>query len=325
MQKKLVILGGSGFIGTNLLIKLSKLKNLDLHATFFKKKNFFRVPNVKYHRIDLSDYSNHSKLKKILKNSDSVFMLAAISSGAKIMENNSLSLFTPNIKFNLNIVDLCYQLKVNKFVFISSNTVYPVSNRSMREEDVNFSFFEKYYVVGWMKLFTEIICNVYSTKVKESKLKILVVRPSNLFGPFDKYSRTKSKVIASLIRKFYERKKYVEIWGDGSDVKDFLYIEDFCDALLHVYKKFNGFETLNISSGSSIKLIKIIDSLCKYFLVKKNELRFNKNMPTMIPLRKMSNSKLEKKYNYKIKSDLNTSLIKTISWYKENKKIYDNY
>ena len=294
MQKKIVILGGSGFIGTNLLIKLSKLKNAELHATYFKKKYFFRVPNVKYHKIDLSNQSNNSKLKKILKNSDSVFMLAAISSGAKIMENNPLSLFTPNIKFNLNVVDLCYQLNVNKFVFISSNTVYPVSNRPMKEEDVNYSFFEKYYVVGWMKLFTEIICKIYSTKVNNSNLKILVVRPSNLFGPYDKYSRTKSKVIASLIRKFYERKKYVEIWGDGSDIKDFLYIEDFCDALIHVYKKFKGFETLNISSGSSIKLSKIIDRLCKYFSVNRNLLRFINNMPTMIPLRKMSNSKLKR-------------------------------
>ena len=67
MQKKIVILGGSGFIGTNLLIKLSKLKNAELHATYFKKKYFFRVPNVKYHKIDLSNQSNNSKLKKILK------------------------------------------------------------------------------------------------------------------------------------------------------------------------------------------------------------------------------------------------------------------
>lgn len=325
MQKKLVILGGSGFIGTNLLIKLSKSNNFELHATYFKKKFFFKVPNVKYHKIDLSNNNNLLKLKKILKHSDSVFMLAAISSGAKIMENNPLSLFTPNIRFNLNIVDLCYQLKVNKFIFISSNTVYPVSNKSMREEDVDFSLFEKYYVVGWMKLFTEIICNVYSTKVKDSKLKILVVRPSNLFGPYDKYNRTKSKVIASLIRKFYEKKQFIEIWGDGKDIKDFLYVEDFCDALLHVYKKFKGFETINISSGSSIKLIKIIDILSKLFSIRKNELIFNKNMPTMIPLRKMSNHKLEKKYNYKIRSNLKASLIKTISWYKENKKIYDNY
>ncbi len=324
-MNKIVIFGGSGFIGTNLLLKLSKNKRLEIHATYFSKKNFYKIKGVKYHKVDLSKSSSKKIISNLLKNSHSVFMLAAISSGAKIIENDPISQFTPNLKFNLEIIDQCYKYNVKKFIFISSNTVYPVSNFSMKENDVNYSFFEKYYMVGWMKLFTEIICNVYVNKIKNSNLEILVVRPSNLYGPYDKFSREKSKVIAALIRKFNDKSLPIEIWGDGNDIKDFLYINDFCDALLHVYKNFKGLEIMNICSGKSIKLKTIINYLTKYFGLTKADLKYNINMPSMIPLRKMSGQKLKNKYNYKINYDVNSSLNKTIKWYQKNKSVYDNF
>lgn len=324
-MKKILVFGGSGFIGTNLLLKLAKNKNYDIHATFHQKKNFFRVKGVKYHKVDLLKSTNYLKISNLIKNSHSVFMLAAVSSGAKVIQNTPLALFQPNIKINLDIINLCYELSVRKFVFISSNTVYPLSDKKMKETDLNYSFFEKYFIVGWMKTFTEIICQIYSQKLSSSQLEILVVRPSNLFGPFDKYSLDKSKVIAALIRKFNDKRDSVEIWGDGSDIKDFLYIEDFCEALIHVYKKFSGFDVVNICSGKSVKLLSIIKFLSKYFSISNSKVNFNKKMPTMIPLRRMSNQKLFKNYNWKISSNLYDSLTKTIIWYQKNKKIYDNF
>ena len=98
---------------------------------------------------------------------------------------------------NLNILKASSQNKVKKFIFISSNTVYPVNRKPMREHDVNFTLFHKYFNVGWMKIFSEKLCEMY-----KKKMNITIIRPGNIYGPHDKFDPVKSKVIPSLIRKF---------------------------------------------------------------------------------------------------------------------------
>ena len=68
-------------------------------------------------------------------------------------------------------------------------------------------------------------------------MKTIVIRPGNLYGPYDKFDKEKSKVIPSLIRKIVEKQNPLEVWGDGKDLKDFLYIEDFCNAVIKIIKK----------------------------------------------------------------------------------------
>ena len=162
-------------------------------------------------------------------------MCAAVSSGAQIIQNNPMYHVNDNVIMNLNILKACEKNKVKKFIFLSSNTVYPVGFKSMGENDLNYSLFSKYFNVGWMKIFSEKICEMY-----KDKFKIIIVRPSNLFGPYDKFDPLRSKVIPALIRKF-EKKKIVEVWGSGKDVKDFLYIDDFVRNLLLVIEKINKF------------------------------------------------------------------------------------
>ena len=72
-----------------------------------------------------------------------------------------------------------------------------------------------------MKIFSEKLCEMY-----KDKMSILIIRPGNIYGPNDKFDPIRSKVIPALIRKF-EENKIIEIWGDGQDIKDFIYIDDF--------------------------------------------------------------------------------------------------
>ena len=162
MKKNLLVTGGSGFIGINLLKELSKLKKYKITATYFKAKNFYKVNQVNYVKTDLENLRN---CLKICKNMDIIVMCAANSSGAAVMEKTPLVHLTPNVRMNLNMLEAAYSQGVGKFIFISSNTVYPVSNFAMKETDAKFDFFEKYHVVGWMKRFSEIVCEIYSKKI----------------------------------------------------------------------------------------------------------------------------------------------------------------
>ena len=237
-------------------------------------------------------------------------MCAAVSSGAMVMQKNPMFHVDDNVLMNMNILKASSENKVKKFIFISSNTVYPVSKKAMSEKDVNYSLFNKYFNVGWMKIFSEKICQMY-----KNKMNILIVRPGNIFGPHDKFDLVRSKVVPSLIRKFEENKN-VEVWGDGKDVKDFIYVVDFVTILLRLINMPFKFMILNVASGKSISLKKIIDFLSKIYKRDKKNIKFNFNKPTMIPVRRINIRKLKKLIKFKPKFTLEKGLLDTIKWYK---------
>ena len=103
--------------------------------------------------------------RKITKSIDIVIMCAAVSSGAMVMQQNPMFHVDDNVLMNLNILKASSENKVKKFIFISSNTVYPVSKKTMNEKNVNYSLFDKYFNVGWMKIFSEKICQMYKNKM----------------------------------------------------------------------------------------------------------------------------------------------------------------
>ncbi len=306
MKKKIIIIGGSGFIGTNILKKIDKNRN-NVFSTSFKNKNYKRIKNIKYYKGNLKDLNF---CRKITKSKDIVIMCAAVSSGAMVMQKNPMFHVDDNVLMNMNILKASSENKVKKFIFISSNTVYPVSKKAMSEKDVNYSLFNKYFNVGWMKIFSEKICQMY-----KNKMNILIVRPGNIFGPHDKFDLVRSKVVPSLIRKFEENKN-VEVWGDGKDVKDFIYVVDFVTILLRLINMPFKFMILNVASGKSISLKKIIDFLSKIYKRDKKNIKFNFNKPTMIPVRRINIRKLKKLIKFKPKFTLEKGLLDTIKWYK---------
>ena len=313
MKLKVLVAGASGFIGTNLLISLSKNKNFDLFGVFNKKKP--NIKKIKFYKLDLENKTNCLKATKGI---DIVVMCAAKSSGAKVIVNNPMAHLNPNIIINTNMLEASYINKVKKFIFISSNTVYPNSIRSMKEKDSHYNFFEKYFIVGWMKKFSEMMCLMYSKKIK-NPMQTLIIRPGNLYGPYDKFSWEESKVIAATIRKVYEKHNPIEVWGDGKDIKDFLYIDDFIACLVKLIKKNTGdFNIFNVASGKQTTIRMVLNKLIKIQKTKNTNIVYNKNKPSLIPVRKIDISKIRKFIGWYPKISIDRGLKKTLDWYKKN-------
>lgn len=312
-MNRVLVTGGSGFIGTNYLKFVNK-KDYKIKATYYENENFYKVENVEYVKSNLE---NLSECKEICKNIDIVIMCAANSSGAAIMERTPLVHLTPNIRMNLNMLEAAYEAGIKKFVFISSNTVYPHVDYAVKENDTNYKFFEKYHVVGWMKKFTEEVCEIYSNKIK-NKMTTIVIRPGNLYGPHDKFDEEKSKVIASLIRKIVEKQDPIIVWGDGNDLKDFLYIEDFVRALDKIVENINNYQVLNIASGKGITIKEILKKIITIESAEYLNIKFDLTKPTMIPKRLIDISKSKEIINFEPSINMQDGLRKTIDWYKKN-------
>ncbi len=310
-SKKILVAGGSGFIGKNLI---NKLLSYGANVTATSYSNDLAIKDVKCIKADLR---NPEDCNDCCKKIDLVFMCAANSSGAKIIEEKPLDHLTPNILMNLNMLESAYKNNVEKFLFISSNTVYPMTDYAVKESDVNYEFFEKYHIVGWMKRFSELACDMYSNKIKK-KMTTIIIRPGNLYGPHDKFDWEKSKVIPALIRRVIEKHDPFIVWGDGKDLKDFLYIDDLIDGLLQSMYKTNRYIVMNLASGIPVTIKEMLEKILdiENYNIKVD---YDKTKPTMIPKRLINVSYAKKIINWNPKIDHIEGLRRTINWYKENK------
>ena len=313
---KILVLGGSGFIGQNLMNLLNK-KNYEVVGTYLKADLNSLDTRFKWIKLDLR---SSKKIDKIVDNFDLIINCAAVTSGAKVINQNPLVHLYDNLLINTNIASALSRTNNKKFIFISSSVVYPDSSRTMRENDVNGEFSKIYEAVGTMKFYSENIFRLTAEKSKDKNIKVLILRPSNLYGPMDKFGEGVSKVIPSLIKRMIDAKGFVDIWGDGKQVRDFLYINDFIEAIFLIIKNSNykeNYYEYNISNGKYIT-INNLAILIKSLVNNNLRLRYLKEMPKTIDKRKTSSRKFQSEFKWMAKTDLKIGLTKTIEWYRKN-------
>ena len=309
---KVLVTGGAGFVGINLINRLLD-DGAQVRATLYNKD-----PVIKDHRIEYirGDLRLEEDCEKVVDGMDYVFMCAANTSGAKVMSTTPLVHLTPNMLMNIQMLQAAYTFGVKKFLFISTNTVYPLTDFAVKESDVTNEFYESYHIVAWMKRFTEIVCEMYSNRIKEP-MKTIVVRPGNLYGPYDKFDWEKSKVIPAIMRRAIERHDPFEVWGDGMDLKDFLYIDDCIDGLILAMENMDEFEPINIASGIPVTIRDVLTQILKSANYDDADVQYDSSKPTMIPKRMIDISLAKEKLGFEPKVSLQDGIHKTVQWYKE--------
>ena len=314
-NKNILVLGGSGFIGSNLINALTEFSS-NLKGTYLNNKPRIINPDIEWIKADLT---NPNVYKNLINNIDYVFISAAYTRGASVMVNSPMDLVTQNIVMNSYIFDQCYKHNVEKLLFISSSVVYPekenismVETQSMTGNPPNI-----YFPVGWMKRYSELLSKTYSENIKDG-FKTVIIRPSNIYGPYDNFDPEESHVIPSLIRRVVNKEKPFEIWGDGKDQRDFIYIDDFIDGVINSFNTNFKYTELNLSANKNFSINDVLDTLFKiedYY----PKVKYDLSKPQTIKSRHISNEKASKLIAFNPKINLLDGLTKTIEWYKQNK------
>lgn len=309
-----LITGGAGFVGVNL-IKRMLLLGANVRATIHRREAVIKDERIEYVKCDLLDMDD---CRRVVDDMDFVFMCAANTSGAAVMASTPLVHVTPNIIMNSQILEAAYFAKVKKFIFFSSNAAYPPTGERPVKEDEMFNAdpYDAYFGVGWMKRYTEILCKLYSEKLK-NPMTTLVLRPSNIYGPYDDFDFSTSHVMAATIRKVIERHSPIKVWGTGNDVRDLIYIDDFIEAVILAVQKVDSYDPLNIGYGRGYTIKEILHFAMEADGYTDGEIIYDVSKPSMIPVRLINVIKAENLLGFKAKIDLRDGILKTINWYRK--------
>jgi GDP-L-fucose synthase len=313
--KNVLVAGGTGFVGVNLIERLLAM-GAHVRATVHRKPPILPDPRIEYLACD---FLSAEDCRKAVTDMDFVFMCAANTSGAAVIASTPLVHVTPNIVMNAQILEASYFAKVKKFVFISSNAAYPPSgDRHITEEEMfDGDPYDVYFGVAWMKRYTEILCRLYSQKLKTA-MPAVVVRPSNIYGPYDDFDPVTSHVMAATIRKVVERHDPIKVWGTGDDVRDLIYVDDFIEALILAAEKINTYDPVNIGLGKGYSIKELLGMLLEMEGCTELAVEYDTSKPSMIPIRLLDVSKAEKLLGFRANTDVREGMGKTISWYKAN-------
>ena len=316
-NKNVLVTGGTGLIGTQLVNKLVKLKSRVIVASL--DKNIKLPKGVKFIRSDLRFFENCLKLTKKI---DYVFHLAGIKGSPEMAKKKPYQFMTPMLMFNANMLEASRINKVKRFLYTSSIGVYN-PKKIMKEDDVWKTFPSRNdWYAGWTKRIGEL--NVQACQLFTKKMITIIVRPANVFGPYDNFDTKSAMVIPSLINKFISSKTgAVEVWGDGSNIRDFIFSSEVARAMLLIMFKKPKLP-INIGSGKGVSIKKIVEIINEYF-GNNHKLSWNKKYSGGDKKRVLDITRL-KKLGFKHEINLEKAIYQTINWFKNNRhKKFEKY
>ncbi len=317
-NSRILITGGSGLVGQNLTNRLIDEGYTDLRVNLhIKGVRYVHDDRVNYTYYDLQKYD---ECKIATTDVDVVIHAAASTSNAVDTVSDPLAHVTPNVAMNNFLIDAAWRNKVKKYIFISSSTVYPPKgNVPVSETDFLFDApYPVYFPVGWMKRYAEVQCELYSKYIPDPMVTV-VVRPANLYGPHDKFDFNKCHVTPATIRKVADKMNPIPVWGDGQELRDLLYVDDFTEALQNIIENQNEYDVYNVGSNSLYSVLEVLEEM-KSVANYDAPIEFISGKPSMIPVRKIDSNKIKNKLGWYAKTPLREGLEKTYNWYLQNKE-----
>jgi GDP-L-fucose synthase len=309
--KKIIITGGTGLIGRQLT---KQLCDLNSKVTVVSLDKLSIEKRARHITGDLSDF-NFCKL--VTKNYDYAFHLAGIKASVKTTIEKPASFYVPLVMMNTNFLEACRINKVKKLVYTSSIGAYSKAS-IFKEKNSDYKNEPMDFYPGWAKRMAELQVIAYKKQFKLNNF--FIVRPANVYGPGDNFDKKNAMVIPSLMSKILSKKRPVEVWGDGSPVRDFAYSGDIAEGILKTLVYGTGkYDFLNLGSGKGISIKKLVETMNKvvpyrYFFKSKTHQGFSKRIMDISAARKI--------IRYKPKTSLEAGLKITWEWFVKNHNQY---
>lgn len=310
-NQKVLVTGGSGMIGRELVDLLLEEGASVTVADLVKPDDL--PSEVCFKSVDLRHLQD---CLDACEGMEYVFNLVGIKASPKMCAEQPADIMVPMIMFNTNMMHAAMQSNVKWYLYTSSVGVYQPAE-ILKEDDVWETQPSKNdWYGGWAKRIGELQAGAY--EVQYGKSNISIVRPANVYGKYDNFDPANAMVIPSLIRKANDNDT-LEVWGDGSPIRDFIHARDVARGMLHVVKN-QITVPVNLGSGSGVSIRKIADIISSCF---GKPIKWLTDAPSGDPRRVFDMSRAESS-GFLPSITIEDGIQDTIEWFLNNKEIIDD-
>lgn len=308
-DKKVIVTGGSGFLGSYLHRFLNsqgcipfvpRSKDYDLRFPWCIKKLFSDAGPV-----------------------DTLFHLAANVGGIGYNRLHPYQLFKDNALMGINLIEHAIRYKVRKFIAVGTVCAYPKWAPTPFKEETLWDGYPEETNAAYGLAKKMLLVQLQAAR-QEYGFNGIYLLPTNLYGPGDNFNPAQSHVIPALIRKCVEAKmigaESIEVWGTGSASRDFLYVEDAAEAILLAAQMYEWSDPLNLGSGQEIKINVLLDFIMELSGYK-GKIKWDGTKPDGQPRRVLDTRGAKAALGWVAKTPLREGLKRTIEWYQEQVEV----
>lgn len=304
-DKKILITGGSGFLGTHL-VERAKALGADVSAPSHQDYDLVKLADIQ--RM-YDDYP-----------ADIVIHLAARVGGIGANREHPGSFFYDNLMMGTQLMHEAYLRKIPKFVALGTVCAYPkFAPIPFREDDIWNGYPEETNApYGLAKKMMLVQSQGYREEYNFNSIFLL---PVNLYGPRDNFDPASSHVIPALIKKCVDATEAGEseivVWGDGSATREFLYVDDAAEAILLATQNYNKSDPVNLGSAFEVSIKDLVEIITKETGFT-GKVVWDTTKPNGQPRRKLDTSRAKKEFGFSSSTTFEEGLRTTIKWYREN-------
>lgn len=302
---KIYVAGHRGLVGSAIV------RNL-------QEKGYRNIIGRTHSELDLT---NQAEVRAFFEKErpDAVILAAAKVGGIHANETAPADFAYENLQIQCNVIHCCHQYQVKKLLFLGSTCIYPRMAPQPIPEDALLTgpLEETNEAYAIAKIAGLEMCKFYKRQYGDDFISCM---PTNLYGPHDNYDLEGSHVMPAMIRKFHEAKQAgaaaVELWGTGSPLREFLYVDDMADACVFLLEQYNGVQHINIGTGKEVTIRELAETV-KRVVGYQGEIVWNKDMPDGTP-RKLTNVEKLHELGWTHKVELEEGVALAYQWFKEN-------
>lgn len=312
-DKKVIVTGGAGFLGSFVIAKLKECGAADIF-----------IPRIEdYNLVDPADIRRMyaDSLKGVAPKNAVVIHLAANVGGIGANRERPAEFFYDNLMMGVELMHQAYKNDVGKFVAIGTVCAYPkFTPVPFKEDDLWMGYPEETNApYGLAKKMMLVQAQAYRQQYGFNAIFLL---PVNLYGPRDNFNLKTSHVIPALIRKAIEAQERGEtelpIWGDGSPTREFLYVEDAAGGIVAAAERYNGDLPVNLGSGCEISIKDLAEMIARMAGFT-GKLVWQTDKPNGQPRRGLNVSRARELFGWSAQVSFEEGMKRTIEWFKTNR------
>lgn len=257
--------------------------------------------------------------ESIMKGMDYVFHLAGVKGSPAMTAQKPASFFVPIISSNTNVMEAARQAGIERYLYTSTVGVYSPAE-VFYEDDVWKTFpSENDKFAGWAKRMGELQAEAY--RIEYGWDKVAIVRPANVYGPYDNFDPENAMVIPSLIRRALNGENPLTVWGDGSAIRDFIHARDVASGMMLALEHADG-RPVNLGSGTGVTIREIVEIIIDN-LEPKPDVVWDTSKPSGDRKRLMDISRA-RAIGFEPSVSIESGIREVMDWYQLNRDIVDN-